>query len=156
MNNIKILDTEEHAEIENKLHKQFGTDIIPGILVMRGSERLFLFTGNFDEKEINKLEKCAFIERMGIYFAKIVDDSLRLSIEGSQILKEQIKKNIFELDEKQAEEWMKGHELPIKTGSHGFIIMKHEGDFLGTGKASNEKIGNFIPKNRRLRERNSS
>ena len=48
---------------------------------------------------------------------------------------------------------MKGHELPIKTGKHGFLIMKHGEDFLGTGKASEEKIGNFIPKNRRLKER---
>ena len=151
MSYLKILNQKEKAEIEYKLHEQFGISSVPGMIVMRGQERLFLFSGNLSEEEINKLEKCTFIERMGVYFAKIVDDSLRLSIEGSQILKEQIDKNIFELDEKQAEEWMKGHELPIKTGSHGFIIMKHEGDFLGTGKASNEKIGNFIPKNRRLR-----
>ncbi|MEK6847828.1 MAG: hypothetical protein AABX50_01740 [Nanoarchaeota archaeon] len=153
MSYLKILNQKEKAEIEYKLHEQFGISSVPGMIVMRGQERLFLFSGNLSEEEINKLEKCTFIERMGVYFAKIVDDSLRLSIEGSQILKEQIDKNIFELDEKQAEEWMKGHELPIKTGSHGFIIMKHEGDFLGTGKASEEKIGNFIPKNRRLKEK---
>ena len=153
MSYLKILNQKEKAEIEYKLHEQFGISSVPGMIVMRGQERLFLFSGSFTEKDIKNLEKCTFIERMGVYFAKIVDDSLRLSIEGSQILKEQIDKNIFELDEKQAEEWMKGHELPIKTGSHGFIIMKHEGDFLGTGKASEEKIGNFIPKNRRLKEK---
>jgi NOL1/NOP2/fmu family ribosome biogenesis protein len=155
MNNIKILNQREKAEIEKKLHEQFGIDSIPGILIMRGQERLFLFSGNFDEKDIKNLENCAFIERIGVYFAKIVGDDLRLSIEGSQILKDQIRKNIFHLDSNQTEEWMKGHELPIKTGSHGFLIMKHGSDFLGTGKASEEKIGNFIPKNRRLRERNS-
>ena len=48
---------------------------------------------------------------------------------------------------------MKGHELPIKTGKRGFLIMKHGEDFLGAGKASENKIGNFIPKNRRLKER---
>ncbi len=153
MNNLKILNQKEKAEIERGLREQFGVDSIPGMMVMRGQERLFLFSGNFNEKEIQQLEKCTLIERMGVYFAKLIDGKIRLSIEGSQILKDQIKKNVFELNSQQAEEWMKGHELPIKTGSHGFIIMKNGSDFLGTGKASEEKIGNFIPKNRRLRER---
>ena len=153
MNNLKILNQKEKSEIEKQLNEQFGVDSIPGMIVMRGQEKIFLFSGNFDEKDIKQLEECAFIERMGVYFAKIVGDDLRLSIEGSQILKEQINKNIFSLNPSQAEEWMKGHELPIKTGSRGFIIMKHGSDFLGTGKASEEKIGNFIPKNRRLREK---
>ncbi|MEK6840489.1 MAG: hypothetical protein AABX79_00875 [Nanoarchaeota archaeon] len=155
MNYLKILNNKEKAKIEEKLGEQFGIEKIPGIILQRGEERLFLFSGNLSEKEMNILEKLAPIERVGAYFAKIVpgENGIRLSIEGSQILSSQIKKNIFELDEKQAEEWMKGHELPIKTGSHGFLIMKYGLDFLGTGKASEQKIGNFIPKNRRLREK---
>lgn len=153
MNYLKVLNQKEKAEVERQLKEQFGIDSVLGMIIMRGEERLFLFSGSFSEKDIEKLQKCAFIERMGVYFAKLVDGKIRLSIEGSQILKEQITKNIFELDEKQAEDWMKGRELLIKTGFHGFLVMKHGEDFLGTGKASEEKIGNFIPKNRRLRER---
>lgn len=153
MSYIKVLNKEEKAEIESKLHEQFDIDSIPGMIIMRGEERLFLFSGDFSERDIDRLEKCTFIERMGVYFAKVERGQVRLSIEGSQILKRQIKKNIFQLDSSQAEEWMKGRELPIKTGEHGFLVMKHGSDFLGTGKASEEKIGNFIPKNRRLRER---
>ena len=154
MTYLKILNKREKAEVEKKLNEQFGVDSIPGMIVMRGEERLFLFSGNLSEKGIELLEKCTFIERIGIYFAKIIGNDIRLSIEGSQILKDQITKNIFSLDSNQAEEWMKGRELPIKTGQHGFLIMKHGEDFLGTGKASEEKIGNFIPKSRRLREKN--
>jgi NOL1/NOP2/fmu family ribosome biogenesis protein len=153
MNFIKILNSKEKAEIEKKLREQFAVDSIPGLIVQRGEERLFLFSGSFSEKEIKQLEKCTFIERMGVYFAKIIGNNIRLSIEGSQLLSAQVKKNIFELNPKEAEEWMKGHELPIKTGEHKFLIMKCGKDFLGTGKASEEKIGNFIPKNRRLRDR---
>ena len=65
----------------------------------------------------------------------------------------EITKNIFSLNSEQAEQWMKGHELQIKTGMKGFVAIKYEEDFLGTGKASENKIGNFIPKNRRLREK---
>lgn len=153
MNYLKILNGYEKHEIERKLDEQFGIKYVPGLIIKRGEERLFLFSGNLSEEGIRALEKCTFIERIGIYFAKIIRNNIRLSIEGSQILKDQIKKNIFILDSKQAEEWMKGHELLIKTGIRGFLIVKYKEDFLGTGKASEEKIGNFIPKNRRLRER---
>ena len=76
---------------------------------------------------------------------------MRLSIDGIHLLQDQITKNMFELNEEQMLEWMHGSELQIKSGEKGFLIMKYKEDFLGTGKASEEKISNFIPKNRRLR-----
>jgi NOL1/NOP2/fmu family ribosome biogenesis protein len=74
-----------------------------------------------------------------------------LSIEGTQLLKDQITKNIFELDEKQAEQWMMGQELNLTTGKKGFYIIKFKDDLLGTGKISENKISNFVPKSRRLK-----
>ena len=128
------------------------------MLIKLGGERIFLFQGDFNEKEIKNLGGLTQIERIGVYFAKIIKDKsgkkyIRLSIEASQILKNQITKNIFELNKEQAEKWMMGQELYIKTGKRDFLIMKYKEDFLGTGKASEEKIGNFIPKSRRLKSR---
>jgi NOL1/NOP2/fmu family ribosome biogenesis protein len=75
-------------------------------------------------------------------------------MEGTQLLKEQITRNIFEIEnEKDLEIWMHGSELNIKTGMSGFIVIKYKNDFLGCGKASENKIGNFIPKSRRLKVR---
>lgn len=153
MNRLKILNKNEKREIENKLRKQFGIDEVKGIIVRRGEERLFLFSGSFNERQIKKLEDLVTIERIGVYFASMFGGEIRLSIEGSQILKEQVKQNIFELNKEQAEEWMMGRELLIKTGKREFLIMKYKDDFLGTGKASEEKIGNFIPKSRRLKNK---
>ena len=156
MNHLQILSFKEKNQIQNKLNQQFGINNIPGILAMRGKERIFLYSGSLLGKELNELEKISFIERMGVYFAKMDERTkdLRLSIEGTQLLKDEIKKNIFEIPDSEVENWMKGRELNIKTGEHGFLVMKHKNDFLGTGKASEEKIGNFIPKNRRLKEKN--
>ena len=157
MKSLKILNKKEKHEIENKLNSQFGVDEIPGDIIMKGKEKMFLFSGSFNGREIKKLERITIIERVGAYFAKRDErtDDVRLSIEGTQILKSQFKKNVFELDEEQTEEWMKGHELRIRTGKKGFLILKYKNDFLGTGKASEEKIGNFIPKSRRLKEKNN-
>ena len=152
---FKILNENEKKEIEDSLNEQFGIKQIPGIIMQRGEERLFLFQGELNEKQIRNLEQVRInIERIGVYFAKIVDSKIKLSIEGVHLLQNQITKNIFEVDEKQAEQWMKGQDLLIKTGKRGFIIIKYKDDFLGCGKASEEKIGNYIPKSRRLKERN--
>lgn len=152
---LKILNKKEKQEIEKKLNHQFGIQKIPGVILSRGRERLFLFSGNFNEKQIKNLEKIVPVERIGVYFAKIVDWQIRLSIEGTQILKNQITRDIFELNKEQAEEWMMGRELNLKSGKKGFLVMKYKDDFLGCGKASEHKIGNFIPKTRRLKNRES-
>ena len=153
MNYLKILSDEEKKKIERQLDAQFGIKQIHGLIIQRGEERLFLYQGSLSKEDIKKLDYSVPIERIGIYFAKIIHDDLKLSIEGTQILKDQITKNIFVLNEEEAEEWMTGTDLQIKTGKRGFIVMKYENDFLGCGKASDEKIGNYIPKSLRLRQK---
>jgi NOL1/NOP2/fmu family ribosome biogenesis protein len=150
---LKILNKNEKQELLNKLRKQFGIEEIPGIILKRGEERLFLFQGSFNIGQIKELERAVPIERVGIYFGKIQRNEIRLSIEGVHLLKNQIKKNIFELNKEQAEQWMMGQELNIETGKKDFLILKYKEDFLGCGKASAEKISNYIPKNRRLKSK---
>jgi NOL1/NOP2/fmu family ribosome biogenesis protein len=150
---LKILSEKEKNQIEKKLNERFGIEEVKGTLISIGKERIFLFNGEISEKDLKKLEDNIPIERAGVYFAKLIHDEIKLSIEGVQILKEQIKKNIFQLDDSQLEDWMKGHDLQLATGLHGFLIIKYKEDFLGCGKASQDKIGNFIPKSRRLKEK---
>ena len=151
---IKIIQNEEREELLRELNEQFGIKNIPGILFRRGKERIFLYEGYLTEKEIRNLEKITFIERVGVYLAKKEPQGIRLSIEGSQILKNQITKNFVKLTKEEMQEWMMGHELLKKTSERGFVIMIYENDALGTGKASENKITNFIPKSRRLKEKN--
>lgn len=150
---LKFLNKKEKEELLKKLNEQFGIKEIPWKIAHLGKERIILFSGNISEEEIFMIDDIARIEGVGIYFAKIDEktNDIRLSIEGSQLLKEQITKNIFELTEEQAEQWMMGQELNLSTGKKGFLIMKFKDDFLGTGKASENKIGNFVPKSRRLK-----
>ena len=154
MNYLKILNKNEKQEIVNKLNSRFGINEIPGILVKKGEERLFLFAGDFDIKQIKKLEGTIPIERVGIYFAKIIKGEIRLSIEGTILFKDQITKNIFQLTEQQSKQWMQGQELNIQSGKKGFLVMKYKDDLFGCGKASAEKIGNYVPKSRRLKNQN--
>jgi NOL1/NOP2/fmu family ribosome biogenesis protein len=148
---LKILSRKEKEAIIARLQKQFGIKNIKGILIKKGREKIFIYQGSLNEKEIKQLESIIPIERVGIYFGKDVIEEIRLSIEGVHLLQNQITKNIFELNEKQMLEYMHGNELNLKPGKKGFVIMKFKDEFLGCGKASAEKISNFIPKSRRLK-----
>lgn len=152
---MKILTESEKKKIEKKLNEQFGIKEIPGQILMLGAERLFFFSGEINNEELKNIELIAPIDKVGVYFAKLIDEDIKLTIEGTQLLKSQISKNIFEINDKQAEEWMMGRELNISTGIKGFIVIKNKetNDLLGCGKASENKITNFIPKSRRLKSR---
>ena len=149
---IKILNSKEKQEILDNLKSRFGIEKLNGAIAKIGEEKLFLFSGSLTEKEIRQLEAIAFVERIGVYFAKIIGNEVKLSIEGVFLLKSQIKKNIFELNKEQVSDWMKGQDLNLVSGKKGFIIMKYGNDFLGSGKASENKIGNFITKSRRVKK----
>jgi len=152
---LKIFSSSEKRELEKRLEEQFGIKKISGTIIKSGKDRLFLFEGNLNEKQIRNLEQTLPIERIGVYFATEVEgeNKIRLSIEGTHIFKEQITKNIFELTKEQLNDWMLGRELNLQTGKRDFLIMKYKDDFFGTGKASELKISNFIPKSRRLKEK---
>jgi len=152
---LRVLGADEKRNIEKQLQSQFGIKEIPGKLIMIGGERLFVFLGDLDLEVLKKLDALGLIDKAGVYFAKVLEneDEIRLTIEGCWLLKNQITKNIFEIPDEQMENWMKGQDLLIQTGKKGYIAIKYHSDILGCGKASQEKIGNFTPKSRRLKER---
>jgi len=96
--------------------------------------------------DLNKIR----INSVGLYIAEFSNNEIRLSIEGSQLIGPNSKKNIIELNEKEAREWLKGKDLERETEIEGFAIIKHNNDYLGSGKSTKQRILNFIPKTRRL------
>jgi NOL1/NOP2/fmu family ribosome biogenesis protein len=150
---LRFFNETEKEKMLKQLKQQFGIRELPFELARLGKERIVVFSGNISGREILDLDEIAHIEGIGLYFAKEQVDGIRLSIEGSQLLKNQITKNIFELDEKQSEQWMMGQEISVKTDKKGFFIMKFKNDFLGTGKISENRITNFVPKQRRLKNK---
>ena len=77
-------------------------------------------------------------------------ERLRLGFDGAGILKEQIKKNIIEIDDEQLEKWMNGWNLDVEM-EKGLYVVRRGDDFLGCGISDGKKIINFVPKERRIR-----
>ncbi len=150
---MKLLNTKEKKQVSNFLKERFGIKEINGLLIKFGEERIYLYNGNLEVNDLLKIQEISPIERIGFYFAKQIGEEFKLSLEGVEYLKNQIVMNIIEISNEEAELWMQGQDIPISTENKGFIIIKNKetGDLLGSGKASEHKIGNFIPKSRRIR-----
>lgn len=150
----EFIAQQEKSEILKKL-KIYGIEKIPFLLTKSGNEKIRAFSGNLIKEEINKLTQNVFIETIGLYFAKIDGKEIRLSIDALHLLKEQIKNNIIELTQEQAEEYLKGKEPQAseeqkkQTTEKIYYVLKYNQDILGMSKIVQGQIKNYLPKERR-------
>ncbi|MDO8508709.1 MAG: hypothetical protein Q7S27_03420 [Nanoarchaeota archaeon] len=142
----------EKKRIIEDLNEQFGIEKIPYLLIESGREKIRAFSGNLSKEEILQLTSITLIENIGIYFLS-KEDTLRITLDAAHLLKDQITKNILEIDEIQLHDWLRGKDLilqnPIQSGPY---IIKYNSDIVGYGKSNGVKIFNYIPKDRRLKK----
>ena len=145
---LKILNRKKIKEITSVIKKQWGADFGSELVfLMNDKGKIFLVNKEVFDLPLEKLK----INSIGLYFGELKNNDLRLSIEGSQMIGIKAKKNVVELNNKQAMQWLKGQDIEIKGNYHGFVILKHNNDFLGTGKYKPGKVLNFVPKARRFK-----
>ena len=147
---MKPLTSSDKEKIIEQLNKQFGVKELPYLIIQFGKEKLRLYSGSLSKEELYHLDNEIRIENIGLYFAKQENEGIRPTLDGVQLFKNQITKNIPELNDKQAEEWLKGNDLDIQT-DRGWKILKHKQEFIGCGKSTGERITNFMPKERRIK-----
>ena len=147
MQNLKILNRKETKPILELMKKQWDIDAkLDYAFLMNNKGKVFLSNKEAFNLDFKKIR----INSMGLYFAEVKGDEIRLSIEGSQLIGAKAKKNIIELTDSEARKWLKGEDLDKACKGEGFLIIKHDKDFLGTGRYKEGRILNFVPKTRRL------
>jgi len=146
---MKPLQSSQKKKILKQLNEQYGITNLPYLLLQFGKEKIRLYSGNLSKEELLTLDKNLRIENIGLYFAK-QQEEIRLTLDGLQLLKNQITKNILEINNKHTEQWLKGNDLDIQT-LPTFKILKNNNEFIGCGKSTGQKITNFVPKERRIK-----
>ncbi len=127
-------------DVISMLREQFGIERVPFRLKIMGKGRVYAYLNCF--KDIEEYHS-------GVYFGKVERDGFRLSIEGCYLLKDQIKRNIKEVNFQEMLRWLRGEDIDgIETG---YVILKWKDYFLGCGRGNGKRIRNFVPKDRRLR-----
>lgn len=91
-------------------------------------------------------------DRDGVYFGRVESDGIRLSIEGSFLVGPKATKNVVELDDERAKRYLAGESVEIENKElHGWVIVKWCSYYLGSAKAKEGRLINYVPKERRLK-----
>ena len=147
MPELKILNNKEIKEILEMVEEQWEAKIkLDYGLLKNNKNRVFIISKDISRIDVSKLR----LNSVGMYFCEIDSKGIRLSIEGSQLIGPKATKNVVELDEVETRKWFKGEDLEKKGDYSGFLIIKHNNDFLGTGKYVNGRILNYVGKTRRV------
>lgn len=152
--NIRFIKSPEKRRITEQLSEQFGISSLPYLLFQTGKEKIRAFSGNLSREELMMLSQLTNIEIIGIYLLKKEkNNKLRLSLDAIHLLQSQITKNIFEINDAQLNDWIRGKDLYIQAPP-GILIIKHKEDFIGSCISTGQKLLNHIPKDRRLKSKN--
>ena len=147
MHQLKVLNTKEIKEILKLIENQWNAKLKLDYTFLRNNKnRIFIINKDIVKIQLEKLR----INSIGMYFCEIDKLGIRLSIEGSQIVGPLASKNVTEISEEQEKQWLKGEDLEIKGNYSGFVIIKHNNDFLGSGKYKDGRILNYVSKSRRI------
>jgi len=148
---MKFIKSSEKKKLLRQLEEQFGIEELPFMLIETGKQKIRGFSGTMTKEEIRELGEIANVEIIGAYLIK-KERKLRLSLDGTTILKEQISKNVVEIDDEQLESWFKGNNLDVQKEKGVYVIrVQGTNDFLGCGISDSKKIINYLPKERRIR-----
>lgn len=145
---FKILNTKEVSKIISDLEEHFGIKNLKlDYGFIRREDKIFLIT-----KDLAKIDyKNLRINDIGLYFCTIATNGIRLSIEGSQMIGKKATKNVIDITDDEVNYWFNGESLVRKDVS-GFVLIKHNDDFLGCGYGKEGLIINYVPKERRVKE----
>lgn len=161
MQKLVFLNTREKEKIMNKLRQTYGfKGDISQAMLMSSKQKIYLLS-----RDISKLEKRQDkelrIDSAGLYIARVEPDSIRLSIEGSQLIGPHATKHVLEIDENHLESWVKGEDFLLSenekkqiSGEEGFFIIKHGKDYMGCASIKNNKARPLISKERRIKNLN--
>lgn len=148
MKQLNILNTRDRKHILKELSDLFGVQSLPDYVYFLGKikEEVFITTRDVFDFDVEELRS----NHMGLHFGTFTKDGFILSLEGLQLLQEQISKQVYEITVHQREDWMKGRPLEVADMKDGQVAIKFEKDFLGIGIVKKGKISNTIPKIRWL------
>ena len=155
MQKLKILNTREKRKIIDSLKQTYDfSGKLEGVLFLSSKQKLFLLTGGSEIIERGE-ERQLRIDKAGLYIGRIMPEGIRLSIEGSQLIGLNAKKNILLINEAHLEPWVKGEDFKLDDfDKEGLFIVKYKNDFLGCARIKKNNVQNLISKNRRIKTLN--
>tara|TARA_Y100000031_G_C8221577_1_gene386199 strand:+ start:924 stop:1382 length:459 start_codon:yes stop_codon:yes gene_type:complete len=147
MDTIHALNSKECKRVHQVLERQFGfSGKLEYAFYRNRKGRIFIVTKDIAELPLDEYR----INSLGLTFGTEMDDGIRLTIEGSQLIGKDSMHNILDLTKEELYSWLKGEELEVDTVLEGFVLIRSGDDFLGCGKVIGRRLINYTSKSRRL------
>ncbi|MEK6941228.1 MAG: hypothetical protein AABW49_05015 [Nanoarchaeota archaeon] len=152
MEHLKRIKSSEVKKIINSLKEQYGIKKLklPFIFFKNSKDYIFIVSKAWDTVNIKDIR----VNNIGLYFANVKTNAIRLTIEGSQLLGPMIKKNIVDVSKDEISDWIRGESLNKKISSNCFVVIRNNNDYFGCGRKHDDMIANFIPKSRKIKSYN--
>ena len=149
--NAEVLNSKRIKQILQLLKLQWNYSETFEYGFLQKENDLFLITRDLDKIDVQEVN----VNSLGMYFGELRHDTLRLSIEGSQIVGKNATKNVMELNNEQLQHWLRGDDMDVANikgnyGDNNFVLIKHEKNFYGCGRVKDGTLLNFVPKSRRF------
>ncbi|MBI2663688.1 hypothetical protein HYX15_04125 [Candidatus Woesearchaeota archaeon] len=150
MTSLKILNNKEKKKIIELMKNCYGISEIKldYVFMKNKDDKVYLLSKDFSKIDTDNIR----INSIGMYFAKLYPNGIRLSIEGSQLIGPLAKKNVLEVNNDEVKNWVKGYDILTDERFNGYVIMKNNNDYFGSGFYREGKIENMIPKDRRIKK----
>ncbi|MAF50995.1 MAG: hypothetical protein CMH64_02785 [Nanoarchaeota archaeon] len=147
MDTLKALNRKKIKEIIANLESVYGISNLKldYVFYQNTKGKIYLLSNDFKSFDFDLK-----VNSLGMYFATESKNEIRLSVEGSQIIGEKAKENILELNDDELRRWLLGEDFLVKENLKGFVLIKNKDDFFGTGRIVNDKLLNYVPKDRRI------
>jgi NOL1/NOP2/fmu family ribosome biogenesis protein len=144
MHNFRVLNKKEIKHIQSVINRDWEAQL-PDFIYLQNSEgRLYGATRDVFSLDHDLLR----VDSVGIYMGRLVDEGLRLSPEGAQMLGPLAMKGILDIDDRVS--FLRGEEQIVDHPDTGFLIIRCGKDFLGCGKVKAGKLYNYYPKTRMI------
>lgn len=154
---MRKLNSREKKRVHQQLQEHYGyTGTLEYEFYLNENKKKYFLLG----KEASDYDTEGMrVETYGLYFAREMPDGIRLTIEGTQLIGPDCTKAILELGDEQHNLWIRGNDLTVGDELSGWLILKHNNDFVGCGKVVKKEINgehnislhNYIPKARYVR-----
>ena len=146
--------SERRANPRDEIGKTSDAELVRRLLIESygyAPDLMYAIRGNHQKVYARKPCPIEIKSEGWLYFGRIESDGIRLSIEGSFLVGPRATKNVVELDDDRARRYLAGESVEIGENLYGWFILKWRSYFLGSAKAKNGRLINYVPKERRLR-----
>ena len=143
---LNKLTNKEVNSVLRKIQERYNSNPIQNnyAFFINKKNKIYIINKKFLKAKIK-----ANLDTLGMYFCKLEKDGIRLSIEGSMLIKNP-KTNVIKLNKEQFESYMGGNDLEIQT-KKGYVLLQYNKKIISCGKAIENNIQNFVPKARRTK-----